>query len=190
MTAAENACILNWTKLGQSLGLSYHTVQTYMEYLQGAYLVRLLQPYEANLRKRLVKAPRMYWRDSGLLHALLKLGPDDDLWSQPWAGASWEGFAIEQILADRSARGVRSEPFYFRTHDGLECDLLLKNGRHLEVIEIKLTTQPAPEDFGPLAKVAGLLKANRQVLISRTPVPVITSSRWSVGLADYLKAST
>ncbi|MFN3409830.1 MAG: ATP-binding protein [Limisphaerales bacterium] len=105
MLAAEQGATVNWSRLGQSLGVSYHTVQSYMEHLEGAYLIRLLPPFARNLRKRLVKAPRVYWRDSGLLHALLQLRPGDDLWSRPWVGASWEGFVIEQILNTRAARG-------------------------------------------------------------------------------------
>jgi uncharacterized protein len=189
MLAAEQGAIVNWSKLGQSLGLSYHTVQSYLEHLEGAYLARLLPPFARNLRKRLVKAPRVYWRDSGLLHALLRLRPDDDLWSQPWVGASWEGFVIEQILNARAARGQSGDAFYFRTHDGLECDLVLESGRELELIEIKLTTAPAPEDFARLAKVAELLKATRQVLVSRTRQSQAKGSRWSVDLATYLERS-
>ena len=187
MLAAEQGATVNWSKLGQSLALSYHTVQTYVDHLEGAYLIRLLPPFERNLRKRLVKAPRVYWRDSGLLHALLRLRPGDDLWSQPWAGPSWEGFVIEQILSARGARGESVSAFYFRTHDGLECDLVLESGRELELIEIKLTATPAPEDFARLAQVAELLKATRQVLLSRTRKPEAGPRRWSMNLAAYLE---
>jgi predicted AAA+ superfamily ATPase len=189
MMAAQQGGILNATQLGQSLGITYHTVQSYLSYLEGAYLIRLLPPFHANIRKRLVKAPKLYWRDSGLLHALLGHAPDADLWAQPWVGASWEGWVIEQILAARPARGENLEAFYFRTQDGLEADLLLQSGRQREVIEIKLSTAPAPEDFARLEKVAALVKATRQVLVSRTRQAVATGSRWSVDLATYLRES-
>ena len=94
---------------------------------------------------------------------------------------------VEQVLASRRARGESLEPFFFRTQDGLEADLLLEFGRQREVIEIKLTTAPAPEDFARLEKVAALTKATRQVLISRTRQPVVSSNRWSVDLASYLR---
>ena len=74
MLAAQQGSILNASQLGQSLGITYHTVQSYLGYLEGAFLVRLLPPFHANIRKRLVKAPKAYWRDSGLVHALLNLG--------------------------------------------------------------------------------------------------------------------
>jgi len=167
MLAAEQGSPLNLTKLGQSLGLSYHTVQSYLDHLEGAFLIRHLPPCEANLRKRLVKSPRVYWRDSGLLHALLRLKPDDDLLAQSWVGASWEGFVIEQILAARRSRGEEFDAFFFRSHDGFEADLVLDRGREREVIEINLTSGPRPEDLARLGQVAGMVKGTRQVLICR-----------------------
>ena len=128
MVAAEQGSILNLSKLGQSLGLSHHTVESYLDHLEGAFLIRRLPPFEANLRKRLVKSPRIYWRDSGLLHALLRLRADDDLFAQPWVGASWEGFVIEQIESVRRSRGEAFEAYFFRTHDGHEADLVLDRG--------------------------------------------------------------
>jgi predicted AAA+ superfamily ATPase len=189
MMAAQQGGILNASQLGQSLGITYHTVQSYLEYLEGAFLIRLLPPFHANIRKRLVKAPKLYWRDSGLLHALLSHAPEADLWAQPWVGASWEGWVIEQILATRQALGENLEAFYFRTQDGLEADLLLQSGRQREVLEIKLTASPAPEDFVRLEKVAALVKATRQVLISRTRQSSATGNRWSVDLATYVRES-
>jgi predicted AAA+ superfamily ATPase len=163
-------------------------VQSYLEYLQGAFLIRRLPPFEANLRKRLVKSPRLYWRDSGLLHALLRLRPDDDLFAQPWVGASWEGFVIEQILAVRQARGEAFDAYFFRSHDGFEADLVLDFGREREVIEIKLTSGPSPEDLAGLGKVADMLQATRQVLLCRVAKSVTGGERWVAGLGDYLKA--
>lgn len=185
--AAQSGGVLNASQLGQSLGLSYHTIQSYLGYLEGAFLLRLLPPFHANVHKRLVKAPKLYWRDSGLLHSLLGLSASSDLFVQPWVGASWEGWVIEQILAARQARGEVLEAFYFRTHDGLEADLVLQSDGQREVIELKLTTTPAPEDFGRLEKVAALIKATRQVLISRTARPLTTGNRWSVDLSTYLR---
>jgi hypothetical protein len=183
MMAAQQGSILNASQLGQSLGITYHTVQTYLDHLEAALLIRRLPPFHANIRKRLVKAPKIYWRDALLGHA-----PETDLWAQPWVGASWEGWVIEQILATRQARGETIEAFYFRTQDGLEADLLLQSGRQREVIEIKLTTTPAPVDFARLEKVAALTKATRQVLISRTRRSVADGNRWSVDVAQYLKS--
>jgi len=186
MLAALHGGIVNLTKLGQSLGLTHPTINSYLNFLEGAYLIRLLPPFEANLKKRLVKSPRLYWRDSGLLHALLGLRNMDDLFSAPWVGASWEGWVVEQIISTRRSRGEKFQPYFFRTHDGLEVDLVIEKGTSLELIEIKLTTAPSPEDFAPLAKAAGLLGATRTVLISRTPQPLMNNARWSVNLETYL----
>lgn len=188
MTAALHGSILNLSQLGQSLGLSYHTVESYLGYLEGAYLIRRLPPLEAKLRKRLVKAPRLYWRDSGLLHALLGLRADDDLHAQPWVGASWEGWIIEQILATRRARGEELEAWFFRAHDGHELDLVIDGAHGREAIEIKLASHPAPADLARLEKSAALIGADRRVLLSRTSTAVVDGKTWSVNLRDYLGA--
>ena len=187
MLAALQGGVLNASRLGESLGISYHTVQSYLGFLEGAFLIRLLPPFHANIRKRLVKAPKVFWRDSGILHALLGYTAGADLRAQPWVGASWEGWVIEQILASRLARGENLQAFHFRTQDGLEADLFLEDGKNREVVEIKLTTAPAPEDFARLEKVAALVQATRQVLISRTRQPVVAGNRWSLDLPGYLR---
>jgi len=189
MVAAQQGGLLNASQLGQSIGITYHTVQSYLDHLEAAFLIRRLPPFYANIQKRLVKAPKIYWRDSGLLHALLGLTPEADLWAQPWVGSSWEGWVIEQILAARRARGESFQAYYFRTQDGLEADLLLESAKHREIIEIKLTTSPSQEDFTRLEKVAALSKATRQVLISRANRAVVTKDKWSVDLAAYLRES-
>jgi predicted AAA+ superfamily ATPase len=190
MIAAEQGAILNLSKLGQSLGLSYHTVESYLEYLEGAFLIRRLPPFEVNLRKRLVKSPRIYWRDSGLLHTLLRFRAGDDLFAQPWVGASWEGFVIEQILSARRSRGEEFDAYFFRSHDGHEVDLILDLGRKREVVEIKLTSGPTPEDLARLGKVAELVNATQQVLLCRVKESVTKGDRWVTGLEDYLAADT
>ncbi|MFM7751007.1 MAG: ATP-binding protein [Opitutaceae bacterium] len=186
MAAAEQGAILNLSKLGQSLGLSYHTVDSYLDHLEGAFLVRRLPPFHANLRKRLVKAPRLYWRDSGVLHSLLRFSPADDLFAQSWVGASWEGFVIEQILAAHSNRGHSIEASYFRTHDGYEADLVLEDGRRREIIEIKLTSSPAPEDLARLGKIAAMIKATHSTLICRIRKSIFAEDRTVANLPDYL----
>lgn len=189
MVAAEQGAILNLSKLGQSLGLSHHTVNAYLDQLEGAFLIRRLPPFAANLRKRLVKAPRLYWRDAGVLHALLRLPPNDDLLAQPWVGASWEGFVIEQILTARTARGEGGDAYFFRSHDGYEADLVIESGRSREVMEIKLTSGPTPDDLARLAQVGDLLKANQRVLLCRVRKSVTTGRHWVTNLPDYLRAT-
>jgi len=168
MVAAVNGQLWNASQIGQSLGLSYMTVNGYMDYLVGAFLVRRLPSYQTNLRKRLVKRPKYFWRDSGLLHALLNVSDADDLLAQPWVGASWEGFVIDQILGTLAQAGRQVEPHFFRTSDQYEIDLILDFGRRLWAVEVNLTASPSPGDLTRLNTAADLIKADRRILVSRT----------------------
>jgi len=176
MVAAVHGQLWNASQIGQGLSLTHMTVNAYMDYLTGAFLVRRLPPYQTNVRKRLIKSPRYFWRDSGLLHALLHVGNQDDLLAQPWVGASWEGFVIEQVLGALGQNGRQVEPYFFRTSDQYEIDLVLDLGKRLWAIEIKLTASPSAADLARLNMSADLIKADRRILISRTP-EVITQGR-------------
>ena len=122
----------------RSLGVNESTVRRYLDWLTQTYMVRQLQPWHANLGKRQVKAPKIYFRDSGLLHALMGVSGHADLLHHPRLGASWEGFALEQVL-----RLSRPEAAYFwATHTGAELDLLmLKHGKRVGV-EFKYMDAP------------------------------------------------
>jgi uncharacterized protein len=139
MLAHVHGGLLNLSELGASLGINYHSVAHILDILEGVFLVRRLPPYFANIGKRLVKSPKVYVRDTGILHSLLGVPfTSRALLAHPKAGPSFEGFCIEQIvsharLADGSAQG-----FFFRTHGGLEVDLLLSLRGKLIPIEIKL----------------------------------------------------
>jgi hypothetical protein len=154
--------------VGQSLALSYHTVNSYLDYLEGAFLIRRLFPYQANLRKRLAKSPRVYWRDSGLLHALLGVPDERSLLARPWVGASWEGFVIEQIIGEISATGASARPYYFKTSDRYEIDLVLEIGGERWAFEVKLTSSPRIEDMDSLMRAADMIGATRRFLVSKT----------------------
>jgi len=189
LVASVNGSTLNASQLGQNLGLSYHTVNAYLDFMEAAFLLRRIRPFEArNFTKRLVKSPKIYWRDTGLLHALLEYDPATSLFEKSWVGASWEGWVIEQILAARSTLPVPFHYSYFRTSDGLECDLILDTAGFREVIEIKLTSSPTLSDFNKLETISALVGASRKVLISRTETSLgaPTSDRWSVNLPTYL----
>lgn len=121
MLAHCHGNIWNAADAARSLGVSEPTARRYLDLLAGLYLVRQLQPWYENLKKRQVKAPKVYLRDSGLLHALLGLASEREIQSHPKLGSSWEGFAIEQTL-----HAVRPDAAYFwATHGGAELDLLL-----------------------------------------------------------------
>lgn len=186
MLAATHGAIWNGSQLGASLGLSYHTVASYVDYLEHAFLVRRLPAFAGSLRKRLVRSPRVYWRDSGLLHALLGVRDMDHLLAQPQAGASWEGFVIEQALASLAAEGRSAAASYFRTSDGAEIDLVLDLDGRRFAVEIKLTTAPHPEDLARLHRNADLISADVRVLVSRTVRPAGSGNVVSTDLPGLL----
>ena len=161
LVAAVHGQVWNASRLGQSLGLSYQTVNSYLDYLEGAFLVRRLSSYHTNIGKRIVRSPKLYWRDAGLLHALLNVPDERALFLQPWVGASWEGYVIEQVIGDLAARGQRAEPYFFRTSDGHEIDLVLDMGGERWAIEVKLTASPSTGDMARLDKVADMIGADR-----------------------------
>jgi predicted AAA+ superfamily ATPase len=122
----------------RALGVSEPTVRRYLDVLTDVFMIRQLQPFHANLRKRQIKAPKIYVRDSGLLHQLLGIESTKALLSHPKAGASWEGFAIEQILTAEA----HDEAFFWGTHQGAEIDLVLRRGAALLGVECKRVDAP------------------------------------------------
>ena len=167
MLAAVHGQPLNASQLGTSLSLDHKTVLSYCDFLEGTFLIRRLQPYFVNIKKRLVKTPKVFWRDSGLLHSLMNVSNLDHLYCQPWLGQSWEGFVIEQTLATLAVIGQRAQPYYFRTSDGHELDLVLDWGRERWAIEIKLTSNPSTGMIDRLRKTAHMIDATREILICR-----------------------
>lgn len=138
MLAHSHGRTWNASALSQSMGLSDKTVRSYLDILTGSFMVRQLQPWHENIGKRQVKAPKIYLRDSGLLHSLLNLPDPYSLSGHPQVGASWEGFVIEEVL--RMARPA--EAYFWATHGGSELDLLLfLNGRRYGV-EVKFNEAP------------------------------------------------
>jgi predicted AAA+ superfamily ATPase len=187
MLAAVHGQAWNASRIGQSLGLSYKTVDGYLDYLAGAFLIRRLPPHHANLGKRLFKTPRVYWRDSGLLHSILNVADAEALLAQPWVGASWEGFVIEQALGVLTASGKPFEARYFRTSDDYEVDLVVQLEKELWAVEIKLTSAPGPADLGRLEKTADWIEASRRFLVSKTRRETRNERTVSCGLDRFLE---
>ena len=128
----------NGAEFARSLAVSESTVRRYLDLLSDAFMVRQLQPWHANIRKRQVKSPRVYVRDSGLLHQLLSINTERDLLTHPKLGASWEGYVIEEVLAVEQP----DEAFFWATHQGAEIDLILKKNGRLLGVECKRTDAP------------------------------------------------
>ncbi|NJD60021.1 MAG: DUF4143 domain-containing protein, partial [Anaerolineae bacterium] len=118
------------TEASRSFGVSNMTVGRYLDILEGVFMIRVLRPWYANIHKRQIKSPKIYFRDSGLLHTMLGINSELDLYTHPKIGASWEGYAIEETI-----KRLRPDEVYFwGTHNGAELDmLLLRNGQRIGV---------------------------------------------------------
>jgi uncharacterized protein len=138
MLAHLHGQILNTSRLGAALGVSHTTARRYVDILVGTYMVRLLPPLEANLGKRLVKSPKVYLRDTGILHSLLEIDDQEALLGHPIRGASWEGLAIENAIAAHPGWS----PHFYRTSNGAEIDLVLTRGGRRLAFECKASVAP------------------------------------------------
>lgn len=140
MVANAQGGIWNGESFARALGITRPTVNRFLEYLEGSFMVRVLPPFHHNIKKRLVKSPKVFIRDAGLLHSLTGVDSMDALKNLVLIGASWEGFVIEQIT---TTFGEEFDYYFYRTHQGAECDLLLvKNDVVKTAIEIKNTLSP------------------------------------------------
>ena len=141
MVAHYHAQVWNGAELARAFGVAGTTVRRYLDTLAAVLVVRLLQPWHENLRKRQVKAPKVFVTDSGLLHTLLGVDSLDELAWHPKVGASWEGFAAGEVIRRLGAR--REECLFWATHAGAELDLLAARGRRRRGVEFKYTAAPA-----------------------------------------------
>ena len=141
MLAHYHAQVLNASELARAFGVTDKTVRHYLDLLAGALVVRTLRPWHANVGKRQVKAPKVYVRDSGLLHGLLDIREARDLDRHPKVGASWEGFLLQQIT--RHLGATEDECYFWATHSGAELDLMWMRGRRRWGFEFKRTSAPA-----------------------------------------------
>jgi predicted AAA+ superfamily ATPase len=138
MVAHYHGQVWNAAEFARSMGSAEATARRYLDILEGAYMVRVLPPWFENLRKRQVKAPKIYIRDSGLLHSLLGVSSISELQGHPKIGASWEGFAMEQIISALRTR----DTYFWATHAGAELDLMVPIGGKRHGFEFKYTDAP------------------------------------------------
>ena len=140
MLAHTHGQVWNASGLARSFGVSDKTVRGYLDFLASTYMVRILPPWHENLGKRQVKSPKVYFRDSGLLHLLSGIHALRDLLVNPRCGASWEGFALEEVL--RCLKASAEECYFWATHTGAELDLLFVRGRKRLGFEFKRSPSP------------------------------------------------
>ena len=140
MLAHYHAQVWNGSELARSFGVSHHVVRRYLEALESTFMVKSLKPWHSNLKKRQVKSPKIYIRDSGVLHYFLNINNTKELERHPKIGASWEGFIIENLI---QILDVKPESCYFwATHSGAEIDLIVEQGGQLRGFEVKRTLSP------------------------------------------------
>jgi predicted AAA+ superfamily ATPase len=167
---------VNYSKLAGAMDLSVLTLKKYLAVLEQTYMIRLLPPCEANLKKRLTRSPKVYIRDSGILHALLEIEDYDHLLGHPVAGASWEGFALEHITAALP----RWRPSFVRTSNGAEIDLVMERGARKVVFEFKFSKAPRPSRG--FFELVDNLQAEKAWIIA--PVDEVYEYREGVGIAN------
>lgn len=144
MLAHAQGGMANYSQFAAALGVATRTVQRYVDILEQSFLLRRLPPYFRNIGKRLVKAPKLYLRDTGLLHHLLNIDSLATLESHPIRGASWETFVLEDLLRREAIAHPYSLPHFWRTASGAEVDLLLERGSVLHAVEIKTARAASP----------------------------------------------
>lgn len=190
MLANNNGQIWNASQIAGSMGVTYHTANNYLSILSDLFIVNILHPFKTNIRKRLIKSPKVYIRDNGLLHALLNLIDSEDLHAHPILGYSWEGFVIEQLSQHLSKT---FKMFYYRTSSGNEVDLIITNAnKPVAAIEIKYSLAPvlskgfyyAMDDLN-LKKGFVLYPGNDEYNI-KSEVSVISAEEFILNIESYI----
>lgn len=176
MLAHTNGNLLNMETLGNSLGVSSPTVRRYLDFFEASYLVRRISPWYANLGKRLVKSPKIYIRDTGILHALLAIGSMEQLHGYAQLGASWEAYITQEIT---TMLPPRHELYFYRTQDGTEADLVIvKAGVPDILVEIKFSSAPTMTKSMRIA--ADDLTPRRKVIVAPVAEPYVLTGGYEV----------
>lgn len=184
MLAHYHGNLLNYAELGRSLELNINTIKSYVGFLRKAYLIRLIEPFYTNVKKRLVKSPKVYIRDSGIMHFLSGIETFDHLMGHPKKGASWEGFVIEQIIP---LLPPNRQVYFYRTHDGAELDLIIARGnRPVVSIEIKFGADVRPTR-GNTEAVRTLETSKNYIIIKDEEEYTLPGGFRVCGLKGFLK---
>jgi len=183
MLAHFHGGIWNASNFARSLGITMPTVNRYLEFLEAAYIIHRLLPFHLNLKKRLVKAPKIYFRDSGILHNLSGILNFEALQGHLLIGNSWEGYAIEQI---KQIAPEEIDRYYYRTHNGTESDLVLARGnKPVTCIEIKYTVAPKLTKSFQIA-IDDLQTSTNFIIVPRSETYPISKNVMVCSLFDFL----
>ncbi len=183
MLAHYHGNILNTSELGRSLNLSHNTIRNYIDILIHTFMIRQLSPWFENLKKRQVKSPKIYFRDSGIYHTLHNIHNKKDLWINPKLGASWEGFALEEVI--RKHRADPEDCFFWATHAHAELDLLITKDGIKRGFEFKFTEQPKLTKSMKIAMADLNLDELTVIYPGEHTFPLAENVR-ACGLEDYL----
>ena len=182
MLAHTQGQLVNLSKFGTSLGVTHHTIKNYLNILEETFIIRLLSPYHANIKKRLIKSPKVFIRDTGIVHALLNIEDFNSLLSHPVYGFSYESFVIENLIRYYP----KHQAFFYRTATGDEIDLLLERGEELLAFEIKASTAPTIEDG--FWKSIQILKPDKVFIIAQVDSPYpYQDDIWVHNLESFLQ---
>lgn len=175
--------ILNMNELASAMGISSHTIRHYLELLSGTFMIRILLPWHENIHKRQTKTPKLFFRDTGILLALMGLTQENEILRHPKLGAIWEGFALEQII---NALDLKSEAcFFWRTHTGVEIDLLVHKSGKRYGFEFKYADMPrATRSMHEASKDLALDRL--YIIYPGTKKVMISDTMWGVGLDIFI----
>ncbi len=184
MLAHVHGGLLNLSDLARSLDLGPQSIAHHLDILEGSFMIRRLQPFHANISKRLVKSPKLYIRDTGLLHHLAGLRRPQDLETWPGRGHSWEGFVIEELIRRAKLRWPAPSFYFWRTQAGAEADLLIENGRARLVVEVKAGATLSSKSLLGIRQCMKDLRLNKGFVVYRGErtlrlAPGLTAVPWA-----------
>lgn len=156
LCAAHTGQSVNLSGFGQALGIGHNTVSAWLGVLEACYVIRLMRPHERNFGKRITKAPKLYFLDSGLACRLLHINDLQQVMVHPNWGALVETWCVSEVLKSRLHRGLKDNLWFWRSHDGIEVDVVIESGNTLIPIEIKSSLTPDVSDAGPIRKLREL----------------------------------
>jgi len=184
MLAFLNGNVMNYSNLSKSLGITVNTVKRYIDFFEHAYLIKRIPANYSNLSKRIIKSPKLFVNDTGVLHALLGVKDLNVLYGSPYLGSSWEGYCINQII------GMTKDAYfasYYRTKEGAECDLVLSKGDTAEfAIEIKFSSQPRLTKGNTEALKAINAKYNYVIIPEGEPYP-LREDVTAIGIKEFIE---
>ncbi len=183
LCAATHGQELNLTRLGRECGISQPGARQWLGVLTASYIIQLLPPYHNNLGKRVIRSPKLYFLDSGLAAELTRQPSADALWTGPMGGAFFEGWVVTETVKFQKARAARADINFWRSHDGLEVDLMIESQGRLHAIEVKQTATPSMHHIGGLRRFRNLMGEDRIGSLT-----LVCSVRETTSLPDRVQA--